>query len=363
MARLIWFDALTSKQFLIAASLREYLSARGYEVLITARRYDAIEGLSRALGVEALIFGGYGGDVHAKLREEVARMSRLLEILGPRLGEVVAGVSYPNPVEARIVYGIGKPLVILSDTPHSVHAHRLSVPLASYLVYSECIEDREWSPYLLPHTRALRYRGVDELSWIYYLRGSLSEDHIRALGLSAKEYVAIRPEESKASYYVWGPRGDLWFRLIDKIRGMGLKIVFLPRYQDQRRAVEERYRSLIERGEIIIPPVERAVGPSIAKHALAVITGGGTMAREAALYGVPGITLFPLELSVDKCLTSRGVPIYRAEDPESVLDIVRRAAKNPDEYAEKTRAAIEGMEPPHRVIYSILEEISKAGHI
>jgi len=359
MPRLIWFDALTPKQLLIAASLREYLSAKGYEVLITARRYDAIEGLARALGIEAVLVGGYGGDLFGKLREEVARISRLLEILEPRLSRLAAGVSYPNPAEARIVYGLGKPLVILSDTPHSVHAHRLSVPLASYLVYSECIEDHEWSPYLLPHTRTMRYRGVDELSWINYLRIAEDVRHVKALGLSEKEYVAIRPEESKASYYTWAPQEGLWSKLIEGARAMGLKVVFLPRYDDQRRLAEERYKGLIERGELVVPPAEKAVGPSIAKHALAVITGGGTMAREAALYGVPGITFFPLELSVDRCLASRGAPIYRAESAGEALKIVESAARNPEAYAEGARRAVDGMEPPHNTIYHILEELQR----
>jgi len=359
MTRLIWFDALTSKQFLIAVSLKEYLSSKGFGVLITARRYDAIEGLARILRADAVIVGGYGGDPYSKLKEEVARMSRLLEVLEPRFGEIVAGVSYPNPAEARIMYGLGKPLVVLSDTPHAVHAHMLTVPLASHLVYSECIEEHEWSPYLLPHTKATRYRGVDELSWIYYLKGVFDVEHIRALGLSEREYVAIRPEESKASYYTWGSRRELWFKVIERILSIGLKIVFLPRYEDQRRHVEERYRRHIERGELVIPSVEKAVGPSIAKHSLAVITGGGTMAREAALYGVPGITLFPLELSVDRCLASRGAPIYRARDLGDVMGIVENAAKNPEAFAEKARSAVEGMEPPHDTIYKILRGLSR----
>jgi predicted glycosyltransferase len=355
--RVIWFDALTSKQLLIAASLKNYLSPRGYDVIITSRRYDAIEGLVETLGIDAILIGGYAETLYEKLRIDIDRMSRLLGVLHPRLNDLVAGVSYPNPAEARIIYGLGKPLIILSDTPHSIHVNRLTLPIASYLVYSECIEDIEWKPYLLPHTRVVRYPGVDELSWIFYLEDAHDARHIKRLGLEEKSYVVIRPEESKASYYRWGSMEETWFKLIERILSMSLRIVFLPRYEDQRRAVENRYKGEIERERIVIPPPGKAIGPALAKHSVAVVTGGGTMAREAALYGVPGITFFPLELSVDKCLATRNAPIYRVEGIEKVIEIVGNAMRNPEENMENTRKAIQGMSPPQETIYRILASL------
>lgn len=353
----IWFDALTSKQFLIAVSLKEYLGSRGYDVIITSRSYDAIEGLRKSLGVDAHIIGSHGSTPYEKLRSEIHRMISLLETLSGYLDEVVAGICYPNPAEARIVYGLGKPLIVLSDTPHSVHPHRLSLPLASYFVYSSCIDDREWSPYLLPHVRVIRYDGVDELSWIKHLERIHDKRYIKDLGLSEKEYIVLRPEESKASYYTWSSKEETWFEIIEKALGLGIKIVYLPRYQDQRRIVENRYRGQIERGHLVIPPPNRAIGPALAKHSIAVISGGGTMAREAALYGVPGVSLFPLELSVDRCLASRGLPIYRAESPREAIDIVARALRDPGEHAEKALNIVRTMKAPQEVIVDILDEI------
>jgi len=78
------------------------------------------------------------------------------------------------------------------------------------------------------------------------------------------------------------------------------------------------------------------------------------MAREAALYGVPGITFFPLELSVDKCLAARNAPIYRVEGIEKAIEIVRNATRNPEENMERTKKAIQGMSPPQETIYRIL---------
>lgn len=357
MARLVWFDALTSKQMLIAASLKRFLQSHGYDVLITGRRYDAIEGIVKALGIDAVLMGGYGGDAYEKLREEISRMGLLLDIVSKRIDDLVAGISYPNPLEARIVYGLGKPLAILSDTPHSIHAHRLTVPLAAFLIHSWCIDGNEWSQYLLPHTRLVSYRGVDELSWVFYLEEIHDARHIRSLGLSEREYVVIRPEESKASYYTWGGRWDLWVRISEDLVKMGYRAVILPRYSDQRSYIEERLRSYIERERIIIPPAERSIGPALAKHSLAVITGGGTMAREAALYGVPGVTLFPLELSVDRCLSSMGFPIRRASSAEEAISIVAHAERSVDRLSGEVEEILRTMEPPQKPVLEIIRII------
>lgn len=361
MAGIVWFDALTSKQILIALSLKRFLQPHGYDVLVTGRRYDAIEGIVRALGVEVPLVGGYGGDAYEKLREEVSRMGLLLEILSKRVSDLIAGISYPNPVEARIVYGLGKPLAILSDTPHSIHAHRLTVPLASFLIHSWCIDSAEWKQYLLPHTRLYSYRGVDELSWILYLEEIQDQRHIRSLGLSEREYVVIRPEETKASYYVWGDKWDLWIRISEDLIKRGYKVVILPRYGDQRAYMEERLRNHIERERVVIPPVEKAIGPALAKHALTVITGGGTIAREAALYGVPGVTLFPLELSVDRCLSSLGLPIKRASSIEEIMGIIDNAGSNIELFTAKAREIIASMEPPQKTLLEILREVENHG--
>ncbi len=359
MARLVWFDALTSKQLLIAASLKRFLKSHGYEVLVTGRRYDAIEGLVKALGLDAVLVGGYGGGVYEKLREEILRMGVLLEVISKRIDDLVAGISYPNPLEARIVYGLGRPLIIMSDTPHSMHVHRLTVPLASFLIHSWCIDSNEWSQYLLPHTRLVSYRGVDELSWISYLGEILDARHIRSLGLGVREYIVIRPEETRASYYAWGGRWDLWVRISGDLVGRGYRAVILPRYSDQRAYIEEKLRSHIERERVIIPPVEKAIGPALAKHSLAVITGGGTMAREAALYGVLGISLFPLELSIDRCLSSIGLPIKRALSAEEAIGLVAYAERSSDRLAENVGEILRGMEPPQKPVLEVLKSLEK----
>lgn len=357
MERFVWFDALTPKQLLIAESLRRSLAGRGYRVVISSRRYDAIEGLCRALGIDALLVGSHGGDPLEKLRLEIDRMGLLLQRLGDLLERFFAGISYPNPAEARILFGLSKPYVVLSDTPHAFHAHRLSVPLAHVLVFSRCIPSGEWRPYTLPGTRLVPYHGVDELSWIRGLPEALSEAHVKALGLESRGYIVLRPEEARASYYSWEGRERLWERLVEWAVSRKIKTVYLPRYSYQRAWAEGRFSREVERGDLVIPSGEKAVGPAIAGHALAVVTGGGTMAREAALQGVAGINLFPLELHVDRCLSSAGIPIYRADGVEDVIGILEKASRDPDKMARDVESLLRDMEAPQEVLARVLQDL------
>ena len=84
------------------------------------------------------------------------------------------------------------------------------------------------------------------------------------------------------------------------------------------------------------------------------------MAREAALYGVPGISLFPLELSVDRCLSSIGFPIKRASSIEEVMGAIAYAEKSIDVLASRAGEALAGMEPPQKPLLEILREVG--GH-
>jgi len=357
LRRVIWFDALTSKQLLIGASLKKYLAEKGYEVILTAREYDVIRGLIDRLGIEAYVFGGYADDLYEKLIVESERIIKALEILSKHRDYLIAGVSYPNPVEARVIYGVGKPFIVLSDSPHAKHPHRLTLPLARYLIYSKCIPEDAWREYTLPSLRLVSYDGFDELSWIRFLPEASSKKFIEELDLVEHNYVVLRPEEYKASYYEWGFDKDFWIRLSKKLVERDLRVVILPRYSDQRNILLNELRGYIERKRIHIPDPRSAIGPSLVKYSLAVITGGGTMAREAALQGILGITTFPMNLHVDKCAEELGLPLFYVKNINKILDFIEMFSRDIDRYRNMSSNILFGKKTPNEVIYELLRDL------
>jgi len=344
--RLAWLDALTPKQAQLMAWLARRLAGAGFRVLLTVRSYDYTVGVAGVSGVEAIVVGGYGGgSLEGKLR---ASAERILGLAG-RVGGACVAVMYPSPSGARTAYGLGIPLIVLSDSPHSVPAHRLAVPLSDYLVHSSFIPGRLFERYVLgAYTRRLTYRGFDELEYIAGYRPSRRV--LGELGLEEYGYVVVRPPEYKAAYYHGRRRPEIE-RLVEKITGMGYRVVYLPRYPEQAEAVKGM------RG-VIVP--ERAVkGLDLEAWAAAVVTGGASMAREAALLGTPGISLYPGRLHVDEAVERLGAPLHHAGSPMDAWRILREVLRSPEKHRRCMRGVLGLLEKPSDIVIPLAERACK----
>ena len=343
MAR-IWLDALTPKQALLATSLAKVLQSRGHEVLLTVRDYDYTVRVAEIHGYKPVIVGGYGGErLLGKLVADVKRMEKLVELVEDEDIDVL--IAYPNPSASRVAYGLRIPYIALTDSPHSVIASRLSLPLASYVVFSMCIPRSTIEVYTHPSTVLVQYNGFDELEWIK--REKPRREVVEELGLREKEYVVVRLEERYAAYY---PRskGLQLSKLVERLSRY-TRVVALPRYNEQWRELEE-LRNVI----VLQEPVH---GISLEYYAVAVVTGGGTMAREAALLGVPGINLFPGKLYVDECVRRLGLPLFKAYSIDDAEKLLVEILRDPDKYRVDAEKLVCGLEKPSDKILLLLKEI------
>lgn len=343
MAR-IWLDALTPKQALLATSLAKVLQSKGHKVLMTVRDYDYTVRITELQGFKPLIVGGYGGGrLVGKLVADLERMRRLVEIIEE--ANVDALIAYPNPSAARVAFGLNIPYIALTDSPHSVIVSRLSLPLASYVIFSYCIPRETIEVYTYSGTRLIQYNGFDELEWIKTQKPN--KEVIEELGLKEKEYIVVRLEEKYATYY---PRekgitlSELAIRLSKKV-----KVIALPRYSDQWEELKG-YKNIL----LLQEPVH---GISLEYYAIAVVTGGGTMAREAALLGVPGISLFPGKLYIDECIIDLGLPLYKPKSIDDAEKLLLEIIKDPDQFRIDTRRLLNELEKPSDTILLLLRKI------
>ena len=104
-------------------------------------------------------------------------------------------------------------------------------------------------------------------------------------------------------------------------------MIILPRNErTQKDFIYRTWPTWCEEGKIAIP--EQVVdGLNLIWHSDLVISGGGTMNREAAALGVPVYSIFRGTLgAVDKYLAERGrlVMIQTEGDVESKIDLVKR---------------------------------------
>ena len=283
----------------------------GFRVLLTVRSYDYSIGVARSWGIEPVVVGRYGGaSLSGKLESDAERVAELARLLSKR--KVCTAIMYPSPSGARVAYGLAIPLVILSDSPHSVYVHRLTLPLADYLVHSVFISSELFERYMLnTYTKRLAFRGFDEIEYLGPYQPS--EELIESLGLEPYNYIVVRPPEHKAAYYR-GRRKPEVEKLIPRLVEEGYTVVYLPRYLEQKRLVEGIKNVLV--------PNEPLPGVDLVAYAKAVITGGASMAREAALLGTPAAILYPQKLAVNEAVKKLGAPLYHAPTNKELEEFV-----------------------------------------
>ncbi len=335
--------------------IRRELERLGFDTLVTCREYEYTVGSLRRLGIDPIVIGRYveGGSIE-KVLADVERMKALIDLVSKWDPDVL--IAYPNPPASRVAFGLGIKYVALTDSPHAVIPSRLSLPLADYVVYPSAIPEFEISKYVTRGmTKLVPYDGVDEVTWVVRSRPNLK--YLESLGLKPCEYVIIRPHEYLATYYKGvRVRIDLE-KLISEIYTHGLTPLVLPRYSRHLDLIT-KLRSLGVDVRVINGGYD---GVSLTYYALAVVTGGASMAREAALLGTLGLTYYPHDLYVNTYLIKKGFPLVKVGDTDEVLNYVLSSdrvsecrCKRFDEVLNKVRS---NFDDPAKVVIDVLRSV------
>ena len=143
-----------------------------------------------------------------------------------------------------------------------------------------------------------------------------------------KHYVVVRPENIRANY-VEG-RTSIVPELLRELEAIGTNILFLPRYETDRDYAQG------VKGVYI--PAEAVNGLDACYYADAILTGAGTMAREAACMGVPSVSFFAGSrlLAVDQSLVNAG-KMFFSRDVSAIMKFLK-GAKHGKASLEKSKA-------------------------
>jgi len=348
----VWIDALTPKQARLAAYLYERLTSKGFRVLVTTRDYDITRFVLERLGVEYISVGRHGGgDLKSKLIADLERALHLVGVVDEFRPDVL--VSYPSPSALRVAFGLAMPSIVFTDSPHSIPAHLLTVPLADYLIYPSLIPRQFFERYASFKTRFIAYMGIDEIGWVR--EHKCNEDLLGELGLEKDGYVVVRLAETLAEYYRGWPKPPL-ASIIEELVRNGFKVVAIPRYASDYELVDELRRKYS--GMIVVIWGTAVESLDLYCWARLVITGGATMAREAALMCKQALSFYPVYLN--KVLEQLGFPLinYQGEyTPASVLTLIRNLLEEPVSCTGQARELIKTFETPAEPLLSLLEEL------
>ncbi len=350
----IWIDILTPKQLLLFTSIAERLRPLGHSFLLTSRRYVQLDELidSTYKGWDIIRIGEWGGGtLEGKLRASIERMKLLLERVLPYNLDLC--ISSGSPEAARIAYGLRIPHLLISDTPHSP-VNRLTAPLSEKVLTPWVIPLKEWIEAGASRRRITCYKALDPCFW---LRGFRPDERVlEALGLEKKRYIFFRMPETKAAYL--DMEDEVFVELLRKLgeEVEDMEIVVSCRYREQAGLVRKVLGNRVKVIERLIP------GASIIAYSALFVGGGGTMTQEAALLGVPAISIYPGKLpAVLRFLRRRRLILHCHGFKDLVeklrrmlndLDRVRKAWKNRSERLWKV------MEDPFQVVLREVEALS-----
>jgi predicted glycosyltransferase len=173
--------------------------------------------------------------------------------------------------------------------------------------------------------RILRYPGIKEDVYAPAFRPDSSVR--RRLALDEQDLVVtIRPPATEAHYH--NPESDkLLYTVFEMIsQRPDVKVVLLPRTPHQEAELRKQWPELFKAGKIIVP-AHVIDGLDLIWCSDLVISGGGTMNREAAALGVPVYSTFRGKTgAVDDYLASEGrlILLQSADDVRSKIKLVRR---------------------------------------
>ena len=314
----IWIDLDNSPHVPLFLPIIDELEKRGHQILLTARDSYQVCELLRLHGIACQVVGRhYGKKWILKLLGTIFRAMQLLPLaITERPGLVVSHGSRAQIIVASL---LGIPSVLMldyefSNTTRFLHPDWVFVP---DMIPEERVRQKP--------DHVLRYQGLKED--VYVPRFKPDPNFRTVLGVRHDELIiTVRPPATEAHYH--NPEGEQF--LAETVQYLldhpGARVVMLPRNENQATDIRSRWKQAMDEGRIIIP--ESAVdGLNLIWNSDLVISGGGTMNREAAALGVPVFSIFRGHLgAVDRYLarTGRLTLIEKVEDIRTKIVLERR---------------------------------------
>ncbi len=347
----VWVDVLTPKQVLFFNPLVAELRERGCEVLVTSREYREVRPMAEMVGLEMRYVGERGAQGRL---EQLTAATRRQEAIIPIVSDFRPGVSVSvaSGVCARVSYGLGLKHVAVNDSPHSEVAGRLSLPLSQQVMCPWVIPYDAWSRFGIARSQVTRYRALDPVAW---LRRKPTAGPIPRLSPGRKTIV-IRAEESDAPYMAGTDK--TWVEAVLESVAEGFpecNLVVLSRYRHQLEAITRKF------GDRMSVPEGIVDGRRLLSKSDLLVGMGGTMTAEAALMGVPAISMFQGSYIVEDYLRRVGLAV-KTRSPTGLVRVARRfmTPSFRKAFAGRSRHILGSMEDPvPRIagkITSILEQ-------
>ncbi len=322
----IWYDACTGKHVRYGSAIGQRLRKAGHEYVFTTREHPDTLPLAKVLGEKPIVIGKYNpSTLAARLEESAERVIGFAKLFKDNPPDVA--IAHQSVELCRTAFGLGIPIILTADTPYAAAVNRLTIPFAHTVVVSEALPKSFVTQYCAKNR--VSFKGVDEVAWIKDFKP-------RKIDGLKNPLIVIRQIETKAAYA--GGKQDLAKLMAEKLSKLG-SVHFIERYNghSQNFAGKEGF-------------VDSA---SLVANADLVVSYGGTIAREAALQGVPSVAVSDMAKTyVNRYLTEKGFPLFATTERGVIAYAKKYLGKRFD-----VQSKLAALENPVDVIEKVLQTL------
>jgi predicted glycosyltransferase len=311
MRKKIWIDLDNSPHVPFFAPIIEELERRGYAILLTARECFQVRELADLLNMQCEWRGRHYGK--SKMLKLVGLCVRAMQLAPTVLrNKPDMALSHGSRSQVLLAAPLRIPSMVIFDYEF---AKGLGLLNPTWQMLPDVIADSA----VKGNGRFLKYPGLKEDVYVPRFR---PDPAIRTeLGIREDDFVVtLRPPANEAHYH--NPESEVLLEAVLRLLSSqpDIKIILLPRNQKQESDIRKTWAGLFADGRMTVPP-QAVDGLNLIWHSELVISGGGTMNREAAVLGVPVYSIFRGKMgAVDRDLAAQGRLVLL----ESVADVMSK---------------------------------------
>jgi len=318
----IWVDLDNSPHVPFFRPIIEELRKKDYEVLVTARDAYQVRELLDYYEVPGRIVGRHYGKL--KVLKALGTCWRALALVGAvRKESPDLAMSHGSRACLLASTMLKIPNMTLADYEFVAKVPTIK---PTWLMVPSVVPDEALS---LSRSKIMKYPGIKE---DVYLSRFRPDPGLRMrLGISPDALlVMVRPPATEAHYHNPESEGLLTEALRRFVGEANATIILLPRNKRQEAELRAAWAKDVASGRVLIPEhVED--GLNLIWNSDLVISGGGTMNREAAAMGVPVYSIFRGKIgAVDRYLVEQGrlILLETADDVRTkIMAVPRKQSK------------------------------------
>lgn len=326
----IWIDLDNSPHVPLFVPIIKHYRDRGIEVIVTARDHSQTIELLDLAGLQGTYFvvgRHFGKGKIDKIRGLLARAKQLRSHIRKQNKQVAVAVSHGSRSMVLAARWLKIPIVTMYD--YEFTETRIFNIFSDKVLIPDGIRDNVLNEIGLPIYKRSKYSGIKEELYVskfqpepdfreaLFARYDVSDDKVLAV---------VRPPATTANYH--DARADILLEeIIETLLSSSETFTFVvPRTREQAaeiRGITASKPDLTARYAILDKAVD---GLDLIFAADLVISGGGTMNREAVLLGVPVYSIFAgRQGALDRQMESEGlITFIRSRDDLSKIKLERR---------------------------------------